>query len=102
MIERLESRTAGLEAARLAYANEFPQDEKGDPDVGSIHANIRKLKGEATEFQKALADLIAECARANEQTAREVQRTFIHPHIVARARRALAAPAGHKVEGQAC
>lgn len=33
-----------LEAARRAYASEFPNDENGEPDVGSIHANIRRLK----------------------------------------------------------
>ncbi|ADP17379.1 hypothetical protein AXYL_04059 [Achromobacter xylosoxidans A8] len=35
-----------LEAARIAYAREFPPDENGDPDVGNIHANIRKLKSQ--------------------------------------------------------
>lgn len=38
------ARVQQLEAARIAYAREFPPDENGDPDVGSIHANIRKLK----------------------------------------------------------
>ncbi|QVQ26800.1 hypothetical protein [Achromobacter deleyi] len=99
MIERLGSRATGLEAARTAYASEFPADENGDPDVGSIHANIRKLKGEAAECQKALAALVAECARANAQAAREVQRTFIYPNVLEDARRALAA--GTR-EGQAC
>jgi hypothetical protein len=33
-----------LEAARIAYASEFPPDAEGDPDVGNIHANIRALK----------------------------------------------------------
>lgn len=35
-----------LEAARFAYASEFPPNADGEPDVGSIHANIRKLKAE--------------------------------------------------------
>ncbi|MBD9433210.1 hypothetical protein IB257_25005 [Achromobacter sp. ACM03] len=39
-------RVQQLEAARIAYAREFPPDENGDPDVGSIHANIRKLKSQ--------------------------------------------------------
>lgn len=40
------ARIAELEAARIAYASEFDPDENGDPDVGSIHANIRKLKAQ--------------------------------------------------------
>lgn len=39
-------RVQQLEAARIAYAREFPPDENGDPDVGNIHANIRKLKSQ--------------------------------------------------------
>lgn len=45
-IEPYAKRIAQLEAARFAYASEFPPDENGDPDVGSIHENIRKLKAE--------------------------------------------------------
>lgn len=41
---QLHRRIAELEAARRAYASEFPLTEDGEPDVGSIHANIRKLK----------------------------------------------------------
>ena len=39
-------RVQQLEAARIAYAREFLPDENGDPDVGNIHANIRKLKAQ--------------------------------------------------------
>jgi hypothetical protein len=39
-------RVQQLEAARIAYAREFPPDENGDPDVCNIHANIRKLKSQ--------------------------------------------------------
>lgn len=39
-----EARVRELEAARMAYASEFPLNEEGEPDVGSVHANIRKLK----------------------------------------------------------
>lgn len=39
-------RIAELEAARIAYASEFPPNKDGEPDVGSIHENIRKLKTE--------------------------------------------------------
>lgn len=48
-IQALESEVSGLRAARIAYANEFPLDEEGNPDVGNIHANIRKLKGQAQQ-----------------------------------------------------
>ena len=37
-----------LNAARIAYANEFPLTEDGEPDVGNIHANIRRLKSTTT------------------------------------------------------
>lgn len=39
-----DSRADALEAARIAYASEFPPNVDGEPDVGNIHANIRKLK----------------------------------------------------------
>ncbi|WP_454691185.1 hypothetical protein [Achromobacter aloeverae] len=39
-----EARVAALEAARMAYASEFPPNADGERDVGSIHANIRALK----------------------------------------------------------
>lgn len=52
----LHSRISELEAARIAYASEFPPIQKGDdaglPDVGSIHANIRALKARLKEAQK--------------------------------------------------
>jgi len=46
--ERDEARAelAGHKAARMAYASEFPLNEEGEPDVGSIHQNIRALKAE--------------------------------------------------------
>jgi hypothetical protein len=43
-LEAANARIAGLEAARIAYASEFPPDAEGLPDVGSIHANIRAMK----------------------------------------------------------
>src|SRR3954467_10804764 len=33
-----------LEAARIAYASEFPLNDDGEPDVGNIHVNIRAIK----------------------------------------------------------
>ena len=46
LIDKLEAENAALRAARIAYAREFPLNEEGEPDVGNIHANIRKLKAE--------------------------------------------------------
>lgn len=43
-ISRLKNRVSELEAARIAYASEFPLTKDGDPDVGIIHQNIRALK----------------------------------------------------------
>ena len=40
----LHRRIDALEAARIAYASEFPLTADGEPDVGSILSNIRKLK----------------------------------------------------------
>jgi hypothetical protein len=49
-----------LEAARIAYASEFPADAEGDPDVGNIHANIRALKKQlATPSVQAVAAPVA-------------------------------------------
>ena len=36
----------GMRAQRIAYASEFPLDNEGMSDVGSIHRNIRSLKAE--------------------------------------------------------
>lgn len=46
---------AGLQAARMAYAREFPFDAEGEPDVGSIHQNIRAMKAEIAELKAQLA-----------------------------------------------
>lgn len=40
----LKATVLQLRAARWAYANEFPLDSDGEPDVGNIHANIRAMK----------------------------------------------------------
>lgn len=44
--EELDRENNGLRAARIAYASEFEPDSEGLPNVGNIHANIRKLKAE--------------------------------------------------------
>jgi hypothetical protein len=43
-IRAIENEVSSLHAARIAYASEFPLTADGEPDVGNIHANIRKLK----------------------------------------------------------
>ena len=40
------------QASRIAYANEFPLNADGEPDVGNIHANIRSLKAQLAEAQR--------------------------------------------------
>ncbi|MFW6855311.1 hypothetical protein ACODYM_28890 [Burkholderia gladioli] len=44
---------SALNAARIAYASEFPADAEGEPDVGNIHSNIRALKSELAAFKEA-------------------------------------------------
>ena len=50
----LEAYRNGLNAARFAYASEFGLDEEGQPDVGSIHQNIRALKAERDQLREAI------------------------------------------------
>ncbi len=45
-----QAKVQGLQAARVAYASEFPLNEEGEPDVGNIHANIRALKAKVQEL----------------------------------------------------
>ena len=40
------------QASRIAYANEFPLNADGEPDVVNVHANIRSLKAQLAEAQK--------------------------------------------------
>ena len=47
----LKRELGGLRAARIAYASEFPFTLDGDPDTGSIHANIRELKRDAERYR---------------------------------------------------
>lgn len=63
IVAQLEERNSGLEAARLAYASEFPLNSKGEPDVGSIHQNIRKLKADYAQLEADLADARKDQAR---------------------------------------
>lgn len=56
-LRALVSERDGLRAARIAYAKEFPLDAEGEPDVGSIHANIRSLVAERDALKEAARDL---------------------------------------------
>lgn len=58
--EALERENAGLRAALIAYASEFPLNGEGEPDVGSIHANLRALKAD----NAALRELLLEAREA--------------------------------------
>ena len=60
------ARIDALEAARFAYASEFPSNEDGDPDVGSIHQNIRALKDRLAQVDRKTAGQPKSC-RSTEQ-----------------------------------
>lgn len=59
-IDLLLAEVEGLRAARIAYASEFPLDAEGEPDVGNIHANIRKLKQRVMDAEDDATRLHAE------------------------------------------
>lgn len=58
-IEAQAREIEGLQAARRAYASEFPLDSEGEPNVGSIHQNIRAMKAEIEGLRKALTPFAA-------------------------------------------
>lgn len=76
------------------------QASDGHPDV-SMAPGVREfieaanpravaaLCAELTAVRQQLAMLVAECSRADAQAGREVQRHFIHPEVLERARRTL-------------
>ncbi len=64
-IQSQGKRVAELEAARIAYASEFALDENGDPDVGSIHANIRKLKSRIRLQEARITELDSKVIACN-------------------------------------
>lgn len=68
-VRALEAELAGLRAARMAYASEFPPNADGEPDVGSIHANIREMKRKAARYN---------FLRANKLDGEEYDRPYIH------------------------
>lgn len=53
-LDKRDSEINGYKASRIAYASEFPSDSNGDPDVGNIHANIRKLKAKLAEYARQI------------------------------------------------
>lgn len=65
-LENQHARITELEAARFAYASEFAPTSDGDPDVSSIHADIRALKA-----QLAQCFVAADMATASAQGFRD-------------------------------
>ena len=55
--DALTARVGELNAARFAYASEFALDAESQPDVGSIHQNIRALKDAARLALDVVDDL---------------------------------------------
>lgn len=53
---QLADEVSGLRAARIAYASEFPPNADGEPDVGNVHANIRKLKSDLAHWKARAKD----------------------------------------------
>ena len=82
MTRRLHARITELEAARFTYASEFAPTSDGDPDVSSIHANIRALKAQlaqcfvaadmATAAAHGFRDGVASVSAGSEPVARLV------------------------------
>ncbi len=71
----LMARIDALEAARFAYASEFPSNEDGDPDVDSIHQNIRALKSRLAQVERETAGPAESCRPAiNLQVMQEALR----------------------------
>lgn len=50
-INKLRAELDEHKAARRAYASEFAPNADGEPDVGSIHQNIRGAQGEVQEHE---------------------------------------------------
>lgn len=86
-IQELRSRIDGLEAARIAYANEFELNSDGEPDVGSIHQNIRKLKAENKDLVIKLHErTITSGAKIHELNAEVTHWKANHAGVVERLR----------------
>lgn len=66
--------------------------------VGKLCNALAEKEHDLQGMRAVLTDLINECERADVQAAGEVQRLFIHPHVVELARRAL----GGHTEASSC
>lgn len=66
--------------------------------VGKLCNALAEKDRDLQGMRAVLTDLINECERADVQAAGEVQRLFIHPHVVELARRAL----GGRTEASSC
>lgn len=71
----------GLRAARQAYASEFPLNNEGEPDVGSIHQNIRAMKAKIESLLKQDDALILQLVEALKQFQYRACES-IHPDFV--------------------
>lgn len=67
---------ASLQAARCAYANEFPLNVEGEPDIGSIHANIRTMKAENAALKEKNRALTLELLKVLAHVMRDVCNKF--------------------------
>lgn len=47
-----------LKAARIAYASEFTPDKNGNPDVDSVHENIRLMKAKLEKIENDKGKLV--------------------------------------------
>ena len=67
------ARITELEAARFAYASEFAPTSDGDPDVSSIHANIRALKTQIEAIGAGGVSQLAQCFDAADMATAAAQ-----------------------------
>lgn len=65
----------------MAYASEFPLNADGEPDVGSIHANIRALKARAAGLERERGRLRADAARY--RWLRDAYKRNVAPRVIA-------------------
>lgn len=56
-INKLRAELDEHKAARRAYASEFAPNADGEPDVGSIHQNIRGLKAKFKDLKEAMKNI---------------------------------------------
>lgn len=96
VIESQHARITELEAARFAYASEFAPTSDGDPDVSSIHANIRALKAQlaqrfdaadmATAAAQGFRDGVASVSAGSEPVASYAIRLLVAAALITQAK----------------